>query len=198
MPSVCTAEQNSIFSDSSTFNTWYNSTKTSIDGITSTSPTTIIAAISDTLMKMSLCLEIKSNAVSGTANDISQTQEAILNLNEQILKEEENAAIAKDRVGYIRHPEENVSNYESWFPIDRPIHTLSLIIILSISLFVLIFLLLFLLSFLGIDIMLYRKPSMGSSYGTGIFYTVYSQFTPLTWAALIALIGVTVYYVKPK
>ena len=190
MSSVCTAEQNSIFSDSSTFDRWYNSTKTSIDGITSTSTNTI-AANSDTLMKMSLCLENKSNAVSGTANDISQTQEAILNLNEQILKEEENAAIAKDRVGYIRHPEENVSNYESWFPIDRPIHTLSLIIILSISLFVLIFLLLFLLSFLGIDIMLYRKPSMGSSY-------VYSQFTPLTWAALIALIGVTVYYVKPK
>jgi hypothetical protein len=198
MSSVCTADQDTTFSNSSTFNTWYNLTQTSINGITSTSSTTNIAAISDTLMKMSLCLEIKSNAVSGTANDISQTQEAILNLNEQILKEEENVAIAKDRVGYIRHPEENVSNYESWFPIDRPIHTLSLIIILSISLFVLIFLLLFLLSFLGIDIMLYRKPSMGSSYGTGIFYTVYSQFTPLTWAALIALIGVTVYYVKPK
>ena len=192
MASVCTSSQNTIFSNTGTFNTWIEPLRTTINNIPSTSTSTITDKSKD-VMEMSLCLQEKSNALSGTANDISKAQEEILNLNDQILKEEENISIAKDRVAYIRNPEENVSNYESWFPIDRPMHTSSLVIILSISLFLLIFCLLLLSSFLGIDIMLYRRTSIGN-YGSGLFYQIYSQFTPLTWVAIIALVAVLIYF----
>ena len=197
MPFTCTSTQNSIFSNTDTFITWFSPTKTIIDNMTSTTPSTTVADKSKEIMEMSLCLETKLESITGTANDISRAQEEILNLNHQISKEEENISIAKDRVGYIRNPEENVSNYESWFPIDRPMHTSSLIIILSISLFLLIFCLLLLSSFLGIDIMIYRRPSI-ESYRSNILYKIYSQFTSLTWVVLIALVGVLIYFLTKK
>ena len=197
MTFTCTSSQNSIFSNTGTFDTWYRPTKTTIDNMTSTTPAATVADKSREIMEMSLCLETKLRSVTGTANDISQAQEEILDLHEQISREEENVSIAKDRVGYIRNPEENVSNYESWFPIDRPIHTLSLIIILSISLFVLIFCLLLLLSFLGVDITIYRNTYV-KSYSSNIFYQIYSQFTGLTWVTLITLVVVLTYFLTKK
>ncbi len=146
------------------------------------------------IMNMSLCLHEKINSNAGMSNGISAAQEQILDLNDQIRDEESNSAIAKDRVSYIRNPEQRVSNYESWFPIDRPIHTFSLLVIMSISLFVGIFSLLMLCSLLGVDVMLYTEPTQ--TYTSGMLYSVYSQITPVTLIILAVLVGVLAYFLN--
>jgi len=145
-------------------------------------------------MNMSVCLQEKVSSNSSLSNEISAAQEQILDLNDQIKAEEANSAIAKDRVAYIRHPEQTVSDYESWFPIDRPIHTFSLLVIMSISLFVSIFSILMLCSFLGVDITLYMRPSQANV--SGPFYWIYSQVTPLTVFIFIILVSVLAYFLN--
>jgi hypothetical protein len=128
-------------------------------------------------------------------NTIYASQTDIQRINEQIMQEEANAAIAKDRVSYIRNPEENTSNYESWFPIDRPIHIVSLIILMSISIFIGTFLLLMISSVLGFDINMYIKTSSSSLNRGSVYYMIYSQFTPLATVSLVILISVILYFV---
>jgi len=198
---VCTSTYTGYLSSSSNFNTWYSQKKTTLDGYASQSSTpsnadqASISAINQDITGMYACLQSKVNANGGTPNDISSAQEQILNLNDQIAEEEANAAIARDRVSYIRHPEQNTSNYESWFPIDRPMHTSSLIVIMSISIFLSVFGLLMILSFLGVDLTVFIQPSVGFNR-SGTFYWIYSQLTPVTVILFLALIGVLYYFLN--
>ena len=160
----------------------------------STQQTTLIQAATD-IMNMNLCLQEKVRSNYGLANSIHSSQDQIQALNKQITQEEANASVSKDRVGYIRNPERHVSNYESWFPIDRPMQTFSLLIIISISLFVSIFALLMLVSFMGINLSLFIDPAMSVTRSSWAYW-LYSQVTPVTWAILIVLIGVVIYFMK--
>jgi len=117
----------------------------------------------------------------------------VSDLNEQIKQEEANAAIARDRVAYIRHPEQHVSNYESWFPIDRPIHTFSLILLMSITVFLGTFLILVGLSMGGINVIFYRDSV--STYRSS---WIRDQITPFSIVTLIALVSVVAYYTQRK
>lgn len=129
------------------------------------------------------------------ATTISTAHEDILSINDKIAEEEANAAVAQERVGYIRHPEQQVSSYESWFPMDRPMHKLTLIILISISIFLGVFLFLMIMSTFGVDVFLYVRPSSSSSNRSGYFYQIYSQLTPPFWIALVVLISVILYFV---
>ena len=126
-------------------------------------------------------------------NTIYESQQSVSDLNEQIAQEEANAAIARDRVAYIRNPERHVSNYESWFPIDRPIHTFSLILLMSINVFMGTFLILVALSMAGINIIFYRDSV--SSYRSS---WIRDQITPFSIATLIALVSVVIYFTTRK
>jgi hypothetical protein len=197
---VCTSTINTRLSTQANFDLWNNQTKSTLQGYTTktsvvSSDPASLAAINQDITGTYACLQSKITAAGGTPNDISSAQEQILNLNDQIEQEEANAAVARDRVSYIRHPEQNTSNYESWFPIDRPIHTSSLLVIMSISLFLSVFGFLIIMSFLGIDLTLFIQPSVGVNR-SGMFYWLYSQITPLTIILLITLIGVVYYFLN--
>lgn len=199
IPAGCSASSYSRITTPGNFNTWYQGKLDSLNtynGLT-TSPTSDqtkdVVEITTNIGSTLSCLQALINGAGGNANSIFLAQEKILNLNDQITAEEANASIAKDRVGYIRNPEQNVSNYASWFPIDRPIHTLSLLIIMSISLFVSIFCILMLCSFLGVSIVVYQPSTTNKN---SIWYWLYSQFTTTTWLILIAFISVLAYFLR--
>jgi ABC-type multidrug transport system permease subunit len=117
----------------------------------------------------------------------------VSDLNEQIKQEEANASIARDRVAYIRHPERHVSNYESWFPIDRPIHSLSLIILIAITIFLGVFYIFVLMSLFNFNLVFYT----GQNYATNPWIAWISQQLTLSfWITLIILIAVVIYFVK--
>jgi hypothetical protein len=113
-----------------------------------------------------------------------------------IAKEEANASIARDRVSYIRDPGQNTSNYESWFPMNRPMHAASLLILLSISIFVTTFSLLMICSFLGVKVTVYTNTV--PTYQSGLYYWIYSQITPFSIVTLIALVSVLAYFLKRR
>jgi len=144
---------------------------------------------------MEICIQSKVNTNGNLPNTIYASQDQISKLEAQIAQEEANAAIARDRVSYIRHPEQNVSNYESWFPIDRPIQTFSLLIIMSLSVFLGTFILLLLLSFMGVNVVFLTSYTESRSPWLEWFY---EQFTSLTGLSLIVLIGVIIYFTTKK
>ena len=112
----------------------------------------VLANIQTDVTNVNACLESLVASASSLPNTISATQEHILDLNDKIIAEETSAAIARDRVAYIRNPAAATSNYESWFPLDRPMHPISIFILLGITIFICVFGLLMAGSAVGIDL----------------------------------------------
>jgi hypothetical protein len=196
---ACSAGQIETLSTPAKFSLWYSEYNTSLNsyaaqpGTPSQSQKDAVSTIMADITSMNLCIQSKVNANGNLPNTIYASQDEISRLEAQIAQEEANAAIARDRVSYIRHPERNVSNYESWFPIDRPIQTFSLLIIMSLTVFLGTFLLLLLLSFMGVNIVFLTEytDSANSSW-------IYEQFTSLTGLSLIALLAVIIYFTTKK
>jgi hypothetical protein len=199
--SACTLTLLDNISTAAKFSNWsqgYTSSLNILAGLTTipstTQQTTLIQSTTD-IMNMNMCLQEKVRKNYGLANSIHSSQDQIQELNKQIEQEEANASVSKDRVAYMRNPERDVSNYESWFPIDRPMHTFSLVIIISISLFISIFALLMLVSFMGINLSLFIDPAISVTRSSWTYW-LYTQVTPVTWAILIVLIAVVIYFMK--
>lgn len=194
----CTSDQLGILSTPANFNSWKANYTASLNTYAaqtvepSSTQQTSLTGIMNDIANMNLCLQSQVRSRTALPNTIYSSQQQVTDLKEQIKLEEENVSIARDRVRYIRHPEQNVSNYESWFPIDRPIHTFSLLIIMSITVFLGTFILLLILSFCGIDIIFYTETT--TQY-TGESW-IYDQISPLNIGLLIALISVVIYFMK--
>jgi len=192
---------NDKLSTSAKFHIWYQgyrdtlNTYAQITTDPSSTQETGLATNGTDITGMSLCLQEKISAIANGATTISTAHEDILNINDQIAEEEANAAVAQERVAYVRHPEQQVSSYESWFPMDRPMHKLTLIILISISIFLGVFLCLMTMSAFGVDVFLYVRPSTTSYNRSSYFYQIYSQLTPPFWIALVVLISVILYFV---
>ena len=202
--SACTPALTTSSSTSALFGTWSSEHRSSLNSLASLSvppstsqEDTLNAAVKD-IQDMTQCLQDQIRNLSSSSNEISANQETILALNAEIEKEEANAAIARDRVAYIRDPATSVSNYESWFPMGRPMKILSMIAILGVTLFVSIFALLIALSVVGVDVSVFTQPSIRTGYGYGWTDWIYSQFTPAFWIMLIILLSIVAVYVNRK
>lgn len=198
---ACSANQLDILSTPAKFSIWYSGYNTSLNAYAAQTVTESASqkdALDDILTEitnMNLCIQSKVNANGNLPNTIYNSQDTMSKLEVDIANEEANAAIARDRVSYIRHPERNVSNYESWFPIDRPIQTFSLLIIMSMNVFLGTFILLLILSLMGVNVVFLTEYT-DSAYRNGSW--IYEQFTSLTGLSLIALIAVIIYFTTKK
>ncbi len=136
------------------------------------------------------CLSEKINAVRAQSSTIAVTQASIQSLKDQIQDEKETIAVARDRVKYIRHPEEHTSYYESWFPLNRPLKQGSLTLLLGLSLVSTLVMLFILLSFLG-----FTPTVQIDQHGYSLLSSLYSQFTWGFWLVLLGLVAVIWYFV---
>ena len=199
MSSACTAELNNTIASPSSFITWYQGYKTilSVFAQITTDPTTAqqtsLTSLETSVTNMKSCLQEKINANANVPTTISNNHDDILSLQDEIKQEEVNASIAKDRVEFIRHPEQNVSNYESWFPLDRPLQTITVIVLISINIFMFTFLFMIMMSLAGYDLYLYTQPSRNFGQRSS-FPWIYSQLTPPFWIAVAVIISIILYY----
>ena len=185
----CTSTERRIISDEISFNNWRDTKKNNLDTFSVDKTGDVDSVLTD-LTSMDTCLQYTVNSRGSIHNTINHSQDTVTDLNNKIAQEESNAAIARDRVSYIRHPEQNVSNYESWFPIDRPIKTFSLVVIMSITIFMATLIFLALLSnVMGINVVLSfsNKFQSDSSW-------FFDQFTDLTVIILLVLLSVLIYF----
>ena len=199
MSSACTAELNSTIASRLSFISWFQGYKTilSVFAQITTDPNTAqqttLTAVQTAITNMKSCLQQKINANANVPTTISNNHEDILSLQDEIKQEEINASIAKDRVEFIRHPEQNVSNYESWFPIDHPLQKITVIVLISINIFMFTFLFLIMMSLAGYDVYLYTQPRREFIQRT-TFGWLYSQLTPPFWIAFVVIISIVLYY----
>jgi hypothetical protein len=198
MPSSCTPAILGRISNRTNFEAWKAVTSTTLNGVSPTaaagttqpSPAEArtLAETSADIFNTTSCIQEKLTEIGGTTNTIQTTQQAIIDVTKRIEEEEANVAIAHDRVAYIRHPEREVSYYESWFPIDRPMRRESVPWFVVVTSFIAIFSLLVFLSLVGVDLSFTVHPSLI------IFYDlVMSQFS-FTTVMLIILLAFAFYY----
>jgi hypothetical protein len=143
------------------------------------------------------CIKSEISRVRSSTNTIFNEQYSISDLQEQIIEEEANIYIAKQRLESIRNPERYTSYYESWFPIDRPIKPITTITLIALITFLSVFLLLCILSLLGINLtfQIDITSSMGLDRYT-FMYWLKSQFTLSSAILLCILVGVIIYFIK--
>jgi len=182
-----------------TFNSWKTATSTSISDYQNKGSTTAVdnanmLGTEKEILDASLCISAKIKTLSSATNSIAALHKNIIDKTAELLRAEKDISIAKDRVSYIRHPEQNTSHYESWFPIDRPISIFSMIVIVCVTVFIGFFLILLFLSYFGLNISMYSENNGEST----IFSAILQQFTISFWIVLIAFISVTIYFVRSK
>lgn len=91
---------------------------------------------------------------------------------------------SKERYEAIAHPELQVSYYEGWFPLVRPMKETSLFILFSIGAFLILFSLVFFLRMSGVEFNI-QIPFSGDSFSSYNKYIGYSIFLGI----LVASIG---------
>ena len=185
------------------FNTWKQNVSAQLNSISSTTisgstqPSSAeinqLNTVAADIFNTTACIQEQLTQLSGTTNSIHDTQQAILDINDQILQAEADVNIARDRVGYIRHPEQHTSYYESWFPIDRPMHKENVSYFVAATVFVVMFSILVGLSMIGFDISIIIQPRLY----TFISYFI-SQFTWITLIQSIVILYAIYYFINRK
>jgi len=181
------------------FSSWKGSTSSAISAYQAKGSTTqadddAIILKEKEMLDASLCISEAINNLGSTSSDIAALHEKILAKTAELHKGEADISIAKDRVTYIRNPERNTSNYESWFPIDRPLHPASIVILIALSIFMGVFFLLSLMSAFDVTVMLYMDPAYSNR--SNFILWLREQFTTSFWVVLVVLISVVIYFVK--
>lgn len=194
----CTPETIERISSDTNFNAWKGATDTSLNAISSAAgvsrpPTpeeiSALEALEADVRTTGGCITEKKQEFTGATNNISMAQEGKLALEKKIKEAEEDVVIARDRIGYIKHPEREPSFYGSWFPLNRPVNEKSIPILIVITLIFIVAGLYFLSPLVGISI----NVSI-DTYIQEIMNTFLSQFTPVTIVLLFVIIF-TFYYV---
>lgn len=196
MTSVCTSTLESYITNSTSFDTWKSSMAIRLNSITSSAnPTSdsqkTLNEASQEIFNLVACLNEKLKDVGQATNDIQEAQSRILELNEDIRQAEEHVKIAKDRVAYIRNPDQHTSYYESWFPMGRPMQPDSIPIFIAVDTFLFIFIILMLGSYFGLNISLILPKASYSSGNTTVF-----TFPNIMLAFLVGFI--IYYFLVPK
>lgn len=203
--SACTPAILTRIGDSTAFAAWKTTTSMALGSIStnakagSMAPTTVeqsalVTAEADIFNTIG-CLQEKISQLSSTTNAIQGAQQQVLSLNDQIKNEEANVAIARDRVAYIRNPEQHTSFYESWFPMDRPMRTGSVPIFIGVTVFLMIFTLLIVLSLMGVNIT-FALPQMTAAPSP--LFLILGSITTLEWVLIVTLISVVIYFMNRK
>ena len=147
------------------------------------------------MLEASICISEEIKRLSSSSNSIASLHEQIIQKTSELSQAEKDITIAKDRVAYIRHPEQMTSHYENWFPINRPISIFSMILLTFITSFLLIFLIFLFLSYIGMNITMFSQINRERS---GIMSFLFEQFTISFWLLLLAFISVIIYFVTRK
>ncbi len=174
------------------FTTWKNQTTTDLNTLSSSAtanPSTLSSIESDIFSTIE-CTRSKIATLRQSPSNVSTLQEKIVAIQSDLKTKQAQFDVAKERALSISHPEEKASKYEGWFPLNRPMQSTSLFILIGFSIFFTLFFFGMLMSLLGFQIRLsWILPSIGTpGPQTGWLGMLRSWVNPLTIAAFVALV----------
>ena len=105
------------------------------------------------ILELVQCLQTKVN--NNPSTDVSISTELLAVRQIEIKEAKQDLQIAKERVSTLRDPQLKHSYYESWFPINRPLRSTTIIVCISIGIFFSILTFFMLLKTLGFDLHLH-------------------------------------------
>ena len=122
----CTADEKNVISSQKNYNTW----KSGITlNLTQSSDESSVTSAETAIASMLKCI----NTQDTIPTSIQNAQWELSQLQEQYYAEIEDTRIAKERVDRMRNPEQHVSFYEGWFPMDKPLKKSSIPILIAFS-----------------------------------------------------------------
>jgi hypothetical protein len=197
----CTPEIIERLSTDTKFAAWKTATDTSLNAISpaagnSRPPTPgeeqTLSALEADIRSTGKCITERKEALATTTNSISKAQEDKLELDKKIKDAGKDVEVARDRIGYIKHPEQHSTFHGSWFPLNRPINKNS-IPILNIFTAIFIFIGVYtLFPLIGVNV------TVTYDFGLqGFIDSFKAQFTSFTFV-LILVLAVFMYREIPK
>jgi hypothetical protein len=189
---ACSAPILARISNAVTFSKWKSDTITSLNTLSSATEikqpmTTSLESIERDISTTLKCTQDSLVSLKSAPSDITTLQTTYMQVQNELKTAMEDVTTAKDRTQFLTKPETKTSKYESWFPIYRPLQTMSLLLILGFSLFFITFffgLLMRQLGFfvqIGYDVPLFLQPRPGSS----------SPMSPLIMGLSVAVVVTT-------
>lgn len=140
MSSSCSPDILNTLNDSQAFYRWIQQKQTVSDeliGISTLSneQEATLASIDTELQNTLNCIMEQNDSISvlNTQNALTRTE--IADKKKELLTRQEDIKIAKDRALIVRHPELSTSYYDGWFPLNRPMHHLSIPILIAFATF---------------------------------------------------------------
>jgi hypothetical protein len=188
----CTTEQNGVLASTSTFTTWKTPITTGLNNASLTP--TQLTTYEGQIFPMIECLREKIAAIRNSPTSVSTLQEQVVALQTELQEKQNQYDIAKERTLSISNIEEKTSDYEGWFPINRPMRSTSIFILIGFSIFFTLFFFGMVMSLLGFQIRLsWMVPQIPGrpqipTQSKGYLGMLLGWVNPLTLAALTALI----------
>ena len=78
---------------------------------------------------------LQVRVANNPATDLQESSESLLLIQQKIVESQEDLKIAEDRVKTLRNVDKKHSYYESWFPINRPLRSSSIIVCFIFGIF---------------------------------------------------------------
>lgn len=79
--------------------------------------------------------ELQKRVNTNPATELQISSESLLSIKQKIAEAQEDLKIAEERVKTMRNVDKQASYYESWFPINRPLRSSSIIICFGFGIF---------------------------------------------------------------
>jgi hypothetical protein len=190
----CSAEQNTAIASTNGFSNWKTPILTDLNSGSLTSDQ--LTQAESKIFGMVSCLREKIAAVKSSPTNVSTLQEQVVALQKDLKEKEDQYNVAKERALSISKIEEKTSDYEGWFPLNRPMRSTSLFLLIGFSIFFTLFFFGLVMSLLGFQIrlswMVPQIPGIPSTQvpiqSKGYLGMLLGWINPLTLAALTALI----------
>jgi hypothetical protein len=140
--SQCTDEIVARISDPLLFSQWKTTIEVELNRLSQLTGATAdsqkdtgITQVETTIAKHMACVKEKLQLTEQTPADILTLQTNLAQAEADLREAEKDVNISKERARLLRNPERNVTVYESWFPLFRPMKIESAILLLGLTLF---------------------------------------------------------------
>jgi hypothetical protein len=199
----CTDEIVARISDPLLLSQWKTSIQTEINRLSQTTGATAatvkdtgITVVETSIAKHLGCAQEKLQATENTPADIVTLQARLAQATKEVSEAQKDVNIAKERARLLRNPERNVTVYEGWFPLFRPLKTSSAFLLIGLTLFMFCVVFAYFMYQFGlfVDVGFLMKVTPGGA-GGGLL----ALFTPFTIGLLLLSIGLAgglIYYVS--
>jgi hypothetical protein len=146
--------------------------------------------------QMMTCLREGLDSSLNVSNTISDLQSEILRVSTSLSKQEKAIDIAKERLQYVKDEQKDVSYYQGWFPIQRPLKQTTVPVLVFLTILFLMFSCGLLLKMGGMQVQVGMPWIVALLVAPGT-----TQFTPafwLTFGLLFVSIALAVYAFRRK